>query len=136
MTHKAINNQAGFTILEAVIAIVIIGIAMPALVMWFSGLENTKSPEYIVQGSFVAQKKFEELASELRDTITTACPDTTPLTTSDGDYSLACVSEAVNATDPDSTTASTFGRKITLTVTRTDGAMAALVFNTLFALDS
>ncbi len=131
----AFKGDAGFTIIEIIVAIVIIGITVPAIMTQFSGLEDAKRPEFTIQASFIAQKKAEELASQFRDTITTACPEVTANTTTDGDYTIACISEQVDATDPDSSTTSTFGRKVTLTVGRTDGAMAGLVFNTLIALD-
>lgn len=131
----AFNKDAGFTIIEIIVAIVIIGITVPAIMTQFSGLEDAKRPEFTIQASFIAQKKAEELASQFRDTVTTACPEVTAATTTDGDYSIDCISEKVNATDPDATATSTFGRKITLTVSRTDGAMSDLVFNTLFVLD-
>ncbi len=133
------GKEAGFTLIEIIVAIVIIGITVPAIMIPFSGLSNTKNPEYVIQASFIAQKKMEELADQFRDTINGAalCPEGSPFTfPPDGDYSMDCVSEQVNATDPDSTTTSTFARKITLTVSRTDGAMATMEFNTLFALDS
>ncbi len=126
---------AGFTIIEIIVAIVIIGITVPTILTQFSGFEDTKRPEFIVQASFIAQKKAEELSSQFRNTITTACPEGTAATSTDGDYSIDCISEQVNATDPDTTVTSTFGRKITLTVKRTDGAMSDMVFNTLIALD-
>lgn len=126
---------AGFTIIEIIVAIVIIGITVPAIMTQFSGLEDAKRPEFIVQASFIAQKKAEELSSQFRDTITTACPEVTAATSTDGDYSIDCISEQVNATDPDTSATSTFGRKITLTLSRTDGGMPNMVFNTLIALD-
>lgn len=136
--HSLKRSQAGFTIIEILVAIVVIGITVPAIMIPFSGLGDTKNPEYVIQGSFIGQKKMEELASKFRDTITAAavCPEGTAATSTDGDYSLDCVSEQVNATDPDTSTTSTFARKVTLTVSRSDGAMSPLVFNSLFALDS
>lgn len=136
--HSLKRSQAGFTIIEILVAIVVIGITVPAIMIPFSGLGDTKNPEYVIQGSFIGQKKMEELASKFRDTITAVavCPEGTAATSTDGDYSLDCVSEQVNATDPDTSTTSTFARKVTLTVSRSDGAMSPLVFNSLFALDS
>ena len=134
--HSLKRSQTGFTIIEILVAIVVIGITVPAIMIPFSGLGDTKNPEYVIQGSFIGQKKMEELASKFRDTITATCPEGTAATSTDGDYSLDCVSEQVNATDPDTSTTSTFARKVTLTVSRTDGAMSPLVFNSLFALDS
>jgi len=130
------RRQAGFTIIEILVAIVVIGVTVPAIMIPFSGLEDTKNPEYVIQGSFLGQKRAEELASLFRNTvITTDCPEGAAATTTDGDYSIDCVSEQVNATDPDSSTTSDFARKITITVSRADGQMSPLVFNTLFALD-
>jgi len=132
--------QAGFTIIEILVAIVVIGVTVPAIMIPFSGLEDTKNPEYIIQGSFVGQKKMEELANRFRNSSTasadiiTVCP-ALPATTTDGDYSIDCESIDVNATDPDSTATSTFAKKVTLTVSRADGQMSPLVFNTLFALN-
>ena len=131
----AFKRDAGFTIIEIIVAIVIIGITVPAIMVPFSGLDDTKRPEFTIQASFIAQKKAEELASQFRNSITTACPEVTAASTTEGDYTIDCISEKVNATDPDTSATSTFGRKVTLTVGRTDGAMSSLVFNTLFALD-
>ncbi len=131
-----LEKNDGFTIIEIIVAILVIGITVPGIMISFQGLEDTKNPEYVIQGSFIGQKKMEELANKFRNTIvTTDCPEGTAANTTDGDYSLGCVSEQVNATDPDTSTTSTFARKVTLTVSRTDGAMSPLVFNTLFALD-
>lgn len=128
------ENENGFTLIEIIIAITLIGIAVPAIMIPFSGLSDTKNPEYIVQGSFEAQKKMEQLASETFASIITACPDgsSANISYAGSDYILNCTSTTVNASDPDTTTVSaTFGRKITLTVTRSDGAMTSLVFNQL-----
>jgi prepilin-type N-terminal cleavage/methylation domain-containing protein len=133
---SSISKEAGFTLVEIIVAIVVIGITVPGILMQFQGLDDTRNPEYVVQASFVAQKKMEELANQFRDTITTACPEGTAATSTDGAYSMDCVSEQVNATDPDSVVVSTFARKVTLKVSRTDGEMAEMTFNTLFALDS
>jgi prepilin-type N-terminal cleavage/methylation domain-containing protein len=136
------TREAGFTLIEIILALVVIGVTVPSLMIWFSGLENSKNPEYVVQGSFIAQKKMEELASRYRTSsnaskaIITVCPNALAATTTDGDYSIDCQSTDVNATTPNTSATSTFAKKITLTVTRTDGAMAALVFNTLFTMDS
>ncbi|MBT3921990.1 MAG: prepilin-type N-terminal cleavage/methylation domain-containing protein [Nitrospina sp.] len=130
------RKEAGFTLVEIIVAIVVIGITVPGILMQFQGLEDTRNPEYVIQASFVAQKKIEDLATQFRDTITTACPEGTAATSTDGAYSMDCISEQVNATDPDSSTTSSFARKITLKVTRTDGDMAEMKFNALFALDS
>lgn len=138
LTHRKASNEAGFTIIEIIVAILVIGITVPAIMIPFSGLEDTKNPEYIIQGSFIGQKKMEQLASAFLNTIVSAgCLDgTAGALPNEGDYSLTCRSDPVDATDPDSSATSTFARKITLTVSRIDGQMSPLVFNTLFALNS
>jgi prepilin-type N-terminal cleavage/methylation domain-containing protein len=130
------DKEAGFSLVEIIIAIVVIGIAVPAIMVPFQGVEDSKNPEFVIQASFVAQKRMEELANQFRDTITTACPEGTPANTTDGAYSLDCQSEQVNATDPDTSVVSTFARKVTLKISRTDGALAEIEFSSLFALDS
>ena len=135
-THGKPNNETGFTIIEILVAIIVIGITVPAIMIPFSGLEDTKNPEYIIQGSFIGQKKMEELANQFRNTITGAgaCPGGSLPDV--GDYSLTCSTVDVNATDPDSSATSDFAKKITLTVSRADGQMSPLVFNALFALNN
>jgi prepilin-type N-terminal cleavage/methylation domain-containing protein len=133
---SSLKKETGFTLIEIIVAIVIIGITVPAIMIPFQGGENAKNPEYVIQASFVAQKKMEDMANQYRDTITTPCPEGTPLASTDGDYSLTCKSEQVTAADPDTVAVSTFARKVTLTVSRTDGEMAEMEFNSLFLRDS
>ena len=118
-------------------AILIIGIAVPSIMIPFQGLEDTKGPEYIVQASFMAQKRMEELANQDRTSILSSCPNGSSASqTSQGPgsaYTLACTSVQVNATAPDTSTTSTFAQKVTLTISRAD--MDDLTFNQLFAVD-
>ena len=123
-TH--IRNDRGFTLIEIIIAMVLIGIAVPSIMIPFSGLSDTKNPEYTVQGSFIAQKRIERMADKSQTNALTDCNNG-----NEGDYTLNCVATTVNAADPDSSAASTFATKITLTVSRADGAMSPLTFTTL-----
>jgi Tfp pilus assembly protein PilV len=130
------NKEAGVSLVEIIMAIVIIGIAVPTIMAPFQGVENTKNPEYVIQAAFVAQQKMEDLANLNRGNITTPCPEGTPAnTTTPEGYSLDCSSEQVNATDPDSAVVSTFARKVTLKVSRTDGLLNKMEFSSLFALN-
>jgi prepilin-type N-terminal cleavage/methylation domain-containing protein len=122
-----IRSERGFTLIEIIIAIVLIGIAVPGIMIPFSGLSDTKNPEYTVQGSFIAQKRIEQIANATQGNALSNCiaPPT------EGDYSLSCTAATVNATDPDTAATSTFATKIILTVIRADGAMSPLTFTTL-----
>jgi prepilin-type N-terminal cleavage/methylation domain-containing protein len=120
------KNERGFTLIEIIIAMVLIGIAVPSIMIPFSGLKDTKHPEYTVQGSFIAQKRIERMADKTQAAALTDCNNG-----NEGDYSLNCTATTVNASDPDTAAVSTFATKIILTVTRADGAMSPLTFTTL-----
>jgi len=126
--HYPIRNNRGFTLIEIIIAITLIGIAVPTIMIPFSGLSDTKNPEYTVQGSFIGQKVMERIANLNQSTALANCNGAP-----EGAYELNCVEVSVNAEDPDSSDAgaSGFAKKITLTVSRTDGLMAPLTFTTL-----
>ena len=128
---SSINNESGFTLIEIIIAMVLIGIAVPSIMIPFSGLSDTKNPEYTIQGSFIGQKRIEKIADKTRDTALADC--NVPAT--DGDYALSCTEVSVNATDPDTSVVSTFAKRITLTVSRSDGAMSPLTFTALIVKD-
>ena len=132
-SHFKKNNEHGFTLIEIIIAMVLIGIAVPTIMIPFSGLEDTKNPEYIVQASFLAQQSMEEIANSNRTTAITNCNN---ITSPVNGYTIACAAIAVNATNPDVVAGgATFGQKITITIGRSDGAMTPLVFNSLFAFN-
>jgi prepilin-type N-terminal cleavage/methylation domain-containing protein len=121
-----IRSERGFTLIEIIIAIVLIGIAVPSIMIPFSGLSDTKTPEFTVQGSFIAQKRIERMADKNQANALADCNNG-----NEGAYTLNCVAATVNASDPDTAATSTFATKITLTVSRADGAMSPLTFTTL-----
>ncbi len=128
---RELGNHCGVTLMELIIAIVIIGIAIPTIMIPFSGLTNVKKPEYVVQASFLAQKYMEKISEKARDTVSCA----TDIPTSDGSFTLTCTEEDVDSADLDTDVgADSFAKKITLTISRTE--MGDLKFYTLFALDS
>ena len=121
------SSERGFTLIEIIIAIVLIGVAVPGIMIPFSGLKDTKNPEFTVQGSFVAQKRIEQIANATQANALSSC--NSPAT--EGAYALSCTAATVNASDPDTAATSTYATKIILTVSRTDGAMSPLTFATL-----
>lgn len=127
------NNEFGFTLIEIIVAIVLIGIAVPGIMIPFSGLKDTKNPEFIVQASFIGQKRMEEIANSTRTNALTNC---NALSATEGDYTITCAAIAVNATNPDVVAGgATFAQKLTITVGRTDGAITPLEFNGLFSFN-
>lgn len=127
-TH--IRGERGFTLIEIIIAIALIGVAVPTIMIPFSGLSDTKSPEYTVQGSFIAQKRIERMADKTQANALADCNNG-----NEGAYNLNCVAATVNASDPDTAAVSTFATKIILTVSRADGAMSPMTFTTLIVED-
>ncbi len=119
------NNQSGVTLMEIIIAIVMIGIAIPAIMVPFSGLKDIKQPEYYVQISFYGQKQMEILADQTFGTL----PIGTNLdcATFQGTVSnIDCDVDYVSTFDVETVAASaldtldglaTFAKKVTLTVT-------------------
>ena len=120
------KNERGFTLIEIIIAMVLIGVAVPSIMIPFSGLSDTKTPEFTVQGSFIAQKRIERMADKTQANALADCNNG-----NEGAYSLSCTATTVNASDPDTAATSTFATKIILTVSRADGAMSPLTFTTL-----
>ncbi|MFT4580056.1 MAG: prepilin-type N-terminal cleavage/methylation domain-containing protein [Nitrospinales bacterium] len=136
------KNVSGFTLIEIIMAIVIIGVAIPTIMIPFQGVSHIKTPEFIIQGAFLAQQRMEELAKENRNTVvdSSKCPDGSISTKTEGDYKMDCTSIKVNAgaldvEDISGTVSASFARKVTLIVYRTDGAMDSLTFSQIFALD-
>ncbi|MBT3185491.1 MAG: type II secretion system protein [Nitrospina sp.] len=125
-------RESGFTLVEIILAIVVIGIAIPSIMIPFSQLEDTKRPELTVQASFLALKHIESIASKTRNV--SPCAGIT--VTSEEGYTITCAEINVASTDLDTDTGATsFAKKVTLTITHPE-IVGDLKFFTLFALDA
>jgi prepilin-type N-terminal cleavage/methylation domain-containing protein len=125
-------REDGFTLIEIILSIVVIGIAIPSIMIPFSGLKDTKRPELTVQASFIALKHMESIVSKARNN--TPCSGIT--VTSDEGYTITCTEIDVASTDLDTDTgANSFAKKVTLTITHPEMS-GNLEFFTLFALDA
>ncbi|NIP99653.1 MAG: prepilin-type N-terminal cleavage/methylation domain-containing protein [Nitrospinaceae bacterium] len=144
MRYRSGGEEGGFTLIELIAAIVLIGIAVPALFVPFSGLSESKHPESRVQASFWGLRQMEAISGLAYAGVPAAgsysCAAFQAATVpevdcSSPDYNFTWRVEDVAAADPDTAVgAPDFAKKVTLTVTRTDGAIGALDFYTLFAL--
>jgi prepilin-type N-terminal cleavage/methylation domain-containing protein len=122
------RNARGFTLPEIIMSIVIIGISVPAIMVPFTSLKYTQSPEIIVQASFLAQKHMETLADKNVSSITSDCSS---LNGADGAFTLTCSTIDVAAGDLDTALgAAGFGKKVTLGISHPE--MEELSFVNLF----
>jgi prepilin-type N-terminal cleavage/methylation domain-containing protein len=143
------GGSCGFTLIEVVLAMVIIGIAVTGMLNAFSGLKDIKKPEYTVQGSFLAMKQMEAISKYYYNQIP-------PLTATVGTNTYTCAQfSAIISTIDCTNTNYTFswqvdnvsmatpntvnnasvdlGKKVTLTVTRNDGGIGSMLFYTLYS---
>lgn len=134
---RPLSREAGMTLMEIIIAIVVIGLAVPLITIPFSGNKDTKKPEYVVHASFIAQKHTETMAGSTAAQAATACalyPKTETLTASDV-YNVACLIYDVDAATPDDAPSGgeiVIGKKVTLTISRSDGDMTPALFYSFF----
>ncbi|MZH02263.1 MAG: type II secretion system protein [Nitrospinae bacterium] len=132
LKYCSVKKEGGFTLVEIILAIVVIGIAIPSIMIPFSGIQDTKKPELAIQGSFIALKHIESIASKTRDV--SPCAGITA--TTDEGYTITCSEINVDSTDLDTDTGSDdFAKKVTLTITHPEMS-GSLEFFTLFASDA
>lgn len=146
MTHTRLSfpaGEKGFTLIEVIMAIVIIGIASTAMINVFSGVQNVKKPEYVVQGSFLALKQMEAINKQYYDTMPAAGSYTcaqfsvtlTLIDCSNVSYTFNFVVENATMTTPNvSSGVSTDPvKKVTTTVSRNDNAIGSMTFYTMYS---
>jgi len=122
------RNAKGFTLPEIIMSIVIIGISVPAIMVPFTSLKYTQSPEIVVQASFLAQKHMETFADKNVSSIGTECSN---INGADGAFTLTCSTIDVAAGDLDTALgAAGFGKKVTLGISHPE--MEELSFVNLF----
>lgn len=54
-------KEAGFTLIEAVMVIVILGIITSGLLMYFTGVSSSGGPPLNIQGAMLAEEKLERV---------------------------------------------------------------------------
>ncbi|CAI2719249.1 prepilin-type N-terminal cleavage/methylation domain-containing protein [Nitrospina watsonii] len=142
---RRMDTEAGFTLIEIIIAILVVAIAVPSIMIAFSSLKGSVTPEYVIEAAELGQLQMEAMAARTRTQIPAAgtytCAAFQATVTEVqcavagfAAYSYDWVVEDVNATDPDtSSPGATFGKKVTLTVSRAN--MTPVNFYALFATD-
>ncbi len=148
---KVPRSQAGFTLIEIIMAIVIIAIVVPTFGVVFSGLKDSKTPESAVLVAFESLRQFEAISKKTYATIPPGLPSTATYNCvefRDGTVNLPAVAEvicdanytylwevqnvAAGALDTPLPAASTF-KKVILTVTGPTGTYSISTTNsTLF----
>ncbi len=138
---------SGITLIEMVMAIVVIGIAMTAIMNAFSGLQGTVTPEYTIQAAALGQLQMEAISAKTRLQIpvagTYSCaafqagppavPEVQCPVGGFPEYTYSWLVEDVSAATPDVASAPVFASKVTLTVSRSN--MPPINYYTLFGLD-
>jgi prepilin-type N-terminal cleavage/methylation domain-containing protein len=135
LRYRLLAKENGFTLIEIILALVVIGIAIPSIMIPFSGLSDTKRPELAIQASFIALKHMESIASKARDSSPSICAGI--IGSPDEGYTITCSEINVAASDLDADVGGTgsFAKKVTLTITHPDMS-SSLEFFTLFALNA
>ncbi len=68
-----IHNSRGFSLPEIIMSIILVGISVPAIMVPFTSLKYTQSPEVVVKASFLAQKHMETMADKSFSSINSEC---------------------------------------------------------------
>lgn len=150
---RAGRGEAGFSLIEIIMAIVLIGIAVPAFTIYFSGLDNSKEPEYLAEGVFFGIDQMERIGDEPFLRIPTAgnytceqfrdwpadvnnvpVPNNFVLNVNctNTQYDFNWTVSLVDAATPNNPGSGTFGKRVVLTVSRSDGGMPPFELVTLF----
>jgi len=79
--QSPIINNKGFTLIEIIIFIVVVGIIMPVILVPFAtGVKENLTPEKIAKATFLAQYKMEELIKQTYNSIPTQTQPYTEVT--------------------------------------------------------
>ena len=79
--QSPIINNKGFTLIEIIIFIVVVGIIMPVILVPFAtGVKENLTPEKIAKATFLAQYKMQELTKGIYSSIQTETQPYTNIT--------------------------------------------------------
>ena len=137
-----LGNTAGFTLIEIIVAIVLLGIAVPTLTVYFSGIGDSKVPEYQTEGVFLGTNQFERITDASFNRIPTAgtytctafrdwaitnatAPENYALNIdcTNTDYDFNFTVSLVAPDDVDTSGSGGWGKRVVMTLSRFDGEM-------------
>jgi prepilin-type N-terminal cleavage/methylation domain-containing protein len=111
---RVIGGQAGFTLMEVIVIIVIVSVFMSAIALpLLNSVRESAVPEIASIAYFLALEKLEELAAQTTGSITAESKDAV---SGYADYEREVVVEDVNCDDLSTSQAGSGCRKVTVTV--------------------
>ena len=157
-SRRATKNESGFSLIEIIISIVLVGIAVPTFSNYFGGLNNSKQPEYLSEGVFFGTGQLERIGNEpflrIPTTGTYTCTEfrdwsANPVNVAppnDFILNIECpppgppnppfnynwTVSTVSALTPNTPASGAFGKRVVLTISRPDGGMSDIQLVTLF----
>ena len=140
---RCLADSSGFTLVEMIIAMVVVGIALPSIMVAFSSMKSSVAPEYNIQAAELGQLQMEAISQHTFATIPAAGTYTCAAfqaTVTEVQcavagftaYTYSWTVVEVDSDDPDTGGVTGFAKKITLAVDRS--GMGTVRFYTLFAM--
>lgn len=140
--RRSVRNSCGFTLIEIILAIVVLAIALPSIMVAFSGMKGSVTPEYNIQAAELGQFQLEAISQHTFATIPAAgaytcaafqatVTEVNCAVTGMTAYTYSWTVVEVDSDDPDSGGVTSFAKKVTLDVSR--AGMNTVRFYTLFA---
>ena len=147
LSKKIRLGCSGVTLIELVVAIVVIGIALTVIMNAFSSLKGSVVPEYTVQAAALGQLQMEAISAKTRLQVPgagtyncaafqagpPAVPEVQCAVAGFPEYTYNWLVEDVSAATPDVASGPAFASKVTLNVSRS--GMSPINYYTLFGLD-
>lgn len=148
---RSARNEAGFSLIEIIMAMVLIGIIVPVVTVYFGGLNDSKEPEFLMEGVLFGTDQMERIGDEPFLRIPTAgtytCtafrdwPIANVAAPNNFAFNIVCTNpnynfnwtvSQVSAATPNAAASGTFGKRVVLTVSRADGEISPFSLVTLF----
>jgi len=142
MRKRCWTDSSGFSLVEMIVAIIVVAIALPSIMIAFSGMKSSVGPEYNIQAAELGQFQLEAISQHTFATIPAAGAYTCAVfqatvtevncaVTGFTAYTYSWTVVEVDSNDPDTGGITSFAKKVRLDVSR--AGMNTVSFYTLFA---